>query len=176
MEGFALIKPNEEYGSQIKAYREEFRDCLDWMHGSGGLMQIADPEEWLRYVALCENPETVPDHKPSSSQFIYVRLADQKIVGMINIRHTHTEPFATWGGHIGYSVCPSERRKGYATQMLRAVLPECKKLGLDRVLLTAGDENIASVKTIVANGGVLEGRVMSPKHHVIVGRYWIEIE
>lgn len=60
--------------------------------------------------------------------------------------------------------------------MLSAVLPECKKLGLDRVLLTAGDENVASVKTIVANGGVLEGRVMSPKHHVIVGRYWIEIK
>lgn len=176
MEGFVLIKPNEEYVSQIRAYREEFRDCLDWMHGSGGLMQIDDPKAWLRYVALCENTETVPDHKPSSLQFIFVRQADRKIVGMINIRHTHTEPFATWGGHIGYSVCPSERRKGYATAMLRAVLPECKKLGLDRVLLTAGDENVASVKTIVANGGVLEGRVMSPKHHVIVGRYWIEIK
>ena len=59
---------------------------------------------------------------------------------------------------------------------MQAVLPEFKKLGLDRVLLTAGDENVASVKTIVANGGVLEGRVMSPKHHVIVGRYWIEIK
>ena len=59
---------------------------------------------------------------------------------------------------------------------MQAVLPEFKKLGLDRVPLTAGDENVASVKTIVANGGVLEGRVMSPKHHVIVGRYWIEIK
>lgn len=176
MEGCVLIKPNAAYLTQIKAYREEFRDCLDWMHGSGGLMQITDPEEWLRYVALCEKPETVPDNKPSSTQYIHVRLSDQKIVGMINVRHTHTEPFSTWGGHIGYSVCPSERRKGYATAMLRAVLPCCKELGLQRVLLTAGDENVASVKTIVANGGVLEGRVMSPKHHVLVGRYWIEIE
>ena len=49
-------------------------------------------------------------------------------------------------------------------------------LGLKLVLLTAGDENVASVKTIIANGGVLEGRVMPPKHHVMVGRYWIEIE
>ena len=59
---------------------------------------------------------------------------------------------------------------------LRAVLPQCKMLGLKLVLLTAGDENVASVKTIIANGGVLEGRVMPPKHHVMVGRYWIEIE
>lgn len=176
METLSLIKPNKNYLDQIKAYREEFSDCLDWMHGSGGLMQIEDPNEWLRYVKLCEKPETVPDGKPASSQFLFVRQSDNKIVGMINIRHSHTEPLGTWGGHIGYSVCPSERHKGYATKMLHEVLPYCKEIGLSRVLLTAGDENVGSVKTILANGGILECYVMSPKHHVMVGRYWIEIK
>lgn len=176
MDELFLTKPTIAYLPQIKAYRAEFSDCLDWMHGSGGLMKIEEPEEWLRYVALCENEETVPEGASTSSQFIFVRKADRKIVGMINIRHRHTEPLSTWGGHIGYSVSPSERRKGYATQMLHDALPYCKSLGLNRVLLTAGDENIGSVKAIVANGGILESYVMSPKHHVMVGRYWIEIK
>ena len=171
-----LTKPTKEYLTQIKAYRAEFADCIDWMHGSGGLMKIKDPEEWIRYVESCESEETVPEGVSTSSQFIFVRKADSKIVGMINIRHRHTEPLSTWGGHIGYSVCPSERMKGYATQMLHEVLPYCKNLGLNRVLLTAGDENMGSVKTIIANGGILESYVMSPKHHVMVGRYWIEIK
>ena len=59
--------------------------------------------------------------------------------------------------------------------MLNEILPYFKSLGLNRVLLTAGDENVGSVKTILANGGVLESYVMSPKHHVMVGRYWIDL-
>ncbi len=55
--------------------------------------------------------------------------------------------------------------------MLHDVLPYCKSLGLNRVLLTAGDENVGSVKAILVNGGVLESYVMTPKHHVMVGRY-----
>ena len=171
-----LTKPTAAYIPQIRAFREEFSDCLDWMHGSGGLMEIEDPEEWLRHVALCENRETVPDGTPPSVQFLYIRRTDGKIVGMINVRQGPDGPPETWGGHIGFSVCPSERRKGYAAQMLHDVLPYCKALGLDRVLLTAGEENVGSVKAIIANGGVLESRFMSPKHRVTVGRYRIDIK
>ncbi len=171
-----LVKPSARYTSQIRAYREEFADCLDWLHGAAGLAQREDPEEWLRYVALCENPQTVPDGVPVSSQFLYVRHSDEKIVGMIHVRHYPLEPLCTFGGHVGYSICPSERRKGYATSMLRDVLPHCKAIGLSRVLLTAGDENVGSVKAILANGGVYEGSVLSPKHHIMVRRYWIELD
>ena len=94
---------------------------------------------------------------------------------MIGVRHKPIGPLGTWGGHIGYCVCPPERMKGYATQMLHEVLPYCKSLGLKRVLLTAGDENVGSVKTILANGGILESYVTSEKHHVMVGRYWITL-
>ncbi|MBQ1892960.1 MAG: GNAT family N-acetyltransferase, partial [Clostridia bacterium] len=104
----------------------------------------------------------------------YLRKTDMKIVGMLGVRHRPTEPIETWGGHVGYCVCPSERRKGYAKAMLRDVLPYCKSIGLDRILLTAGDENKGSVRTILANGGVLENYVLSPRHQIMVGRYWIE--
>lgn len=175
MDRCMLIKPTREHLAQIRSYREEFSDCLDWLHGAVGLMHIEDPEEWLQYVERCENAETVPQGQSPSSQLIYLRKSDQKIVGMANIRHRPTEPVATWGGHVGYSVCPSERRKGYATRILKETLTFCRTLGLKRVLLTAGDENVGSVNAIKANGGVLEGYVMSPKHHVMVGRYWIEL-
>lgn len=176
MEGFKLVKPSADYLDEIRAYRKEFDGCLDWMHGSGGLMNIEDAEKWLEHLRLCENQETVPDGKPASSQFIYVRESDGKIVGMINVRHWHIEPLSTFGGHVGYSVCPSERKKGYATAMLKEVLPHCREIGLENVLLTVGLENTGSRRTILANGGVYEGTVISPKHNIPVERYWINIK
>ena len=104
-----------------------------------------------------------------------MRESDKKIVGMIGVRHRPEGPVETFGGHVGYCVCPSERRKGYAGEMLRRVLPYCKSLGLSRVLLTAGDENPGSVRTILKNGGVFESYYVSPKHGRVIGRYWIEV-
>lgn len=164
MEKLELLEPTEEYLEQIKAYRKEFADCLDWMHGTGGLMKIEKAEDWMEF----RRKDT------ASTQFLYVRLSDRKIVGMINITHTHTEPLSTFGGHIGYSVCPSECRKGYATAMLRDALTRCKELGLNKVLLTCGPENTGSLKAILANGGVFECMYFSTKHKIDIGRYWID--
>ena len=170
-----LVRPSAAYLEQIGAYRAEFADCMDWLHGAQGLREHADPAEWLRFLSLCENEDTVPAGGHLYSQFLYVRPADGRIVGMIGVRRRPIGPLETWGGHVGYSVRPSERRKGYASRMLHDVLPYCRQLGLNRVLLTAGDENVASVGAILANGGVLEGHVIFPKHQVPVGRYWIEL-
>ncbi len=174
MNGSELIRPTKELVPQIKAFRDEFLNSLDWLHGAQGLRYIEDPEEWLEYSKRLENEETVPNGSSPYTQFVYLRKTDMKIVGMLGVRHRPTEPIETWGGHVGYCVCPSERRKGYAKAMLRDVLPYCKSIGLDRILLTAGDENQGSVRTILANGGVLENYVLSPRHQIMVGRYWIE--
>lgn len=163
----SLVRPTEAYAEQIMAFKEEFANCLDWIHGARGLRYSKDPEEWFQYIA---------EHEENYTQFLYVRTADSKIVGMIGVQHRPDGPEETWGGHIGYCVCPSERKKGYAKQMLHDVLPYCKSIGLDRILLTAGDENEGSVRTILANGGVLENYVKTPRHDVPVGRYWIEIK
>lgn len=171
-----LVKASGEYLAQIKAFRDEFKDCLDWLHGAQGLRLIEEPAAWLRYLALCEDEATLPEGVHLYAQYLYVRLSDGKIVGMAGIRPKPIGPLDTWGGHVGYCVCPSERRKGYATRMLRELLPVCKSLGLDRVLLTAGDENVGSVRTILANGGVLESYVLTPRHPMPVGRYWIELQ
>ena len=94
---------------------------------------------------------------------------------MIDIRHFLNEYLENFGGHIGYSVAPSERRKGYASQMLKAALLKCKELGIDNVLITCIDNNEGSRKTILANGGLYESIVYEPDEKVFLERYWIAL-
>ena len=92
---------------------------------------------------------------------------------MIDIRHRLNEYLLQFGGNIGYSVRPSQRRKGYATEMLALALEECRKLGIDRALVTCDKTNIGSAKTIQKNGGVLENEVLEGDR--ITQRYWIAL-
>ncbi len=107
----------------------------------------------------------------NNSTFWLVNEANQ-IVGMSNIRHTLTEGLLLEGGHIGYGIRPTFRRRGYATKILELSLIEAKKLGINKVLVTCDKDNIGSVKTIVKNGGKLW------KEHILKGvaklNFWIE--
>jgi predicted acetyltransferase len=78
-----------------------------------------------------------------------------------------------FGGHIGYGIRPSERKKGYASLMLSLALPIAKKVGLEKVLITCDKSNLGSARTIISNGGVLENEVREEDD--IVQRYWIDI-
>lgn len=95
-------------------------------------------------------------------------------VGAVNIRHYLNDYLLQHAGHIGDGVRPSERRKGYATEMIRLALEECKKLGITRVLMVCDKTNIGSAKSIMNNGGVLENEITDDDGE-IEQRYWIEI-
>ena len=170
-----LIEPTLEYGEQIRAYRQEFIDSGDSMDGTGGLRKFDDPQEWIDFLAKHKDPKTIPEGRVPATQLIFVREEDRKIVGMIDIRHYLSEYLEKYGGHIGYSVAPSERLKGYATQMLKATLPVCKKLGIDKVLITCIKGNEGSKRTILNNGGVYETTVYEPDEKVKLEKYWITL-
>ena len=168
-----LIEPTAEYYLQIQEYRQEFLDSGDSMDGTDGLRRMEDPKKWVDHCYLSKNPDNVPKGRVPATQYIFVREEDNKIVGMLQIRHFLNDYLEKFGGHIGYSVVPSERRKGYASQMLKTALPKCKELGIDKVLITCIDDNEGSRKTILANGGIYESTVYEPDEKVSLERYWI---
>ena len=170
-----LIEPTMEYDSQIQAYRREFLETEGSMDGCGSLRRFETTREWLDQVEALRRPETTPPQLVPSTQYIYVRESDSKVVGVIQIRHCFNEFLEKYAGHIGYSVCPTERRNGYATQMLRLALPACKALGLDRVLISCVEGNEGSKRTILRNGGVYESTVFEPGEGVYLERYWIDL-
>jgi len=100
---------------------------------------------------------------------------DGEYVGSLAIRHDLNDFLAAEGGHIGYSVRPSARRRGHATDALRQALPVCRDLGLNRVLLTCDDDNLGSATVIEANGGVLTKTIPAPSNGQLVRHYWIDL-
>ena len=170
-----LIEPTMEYDAQIRAYRQDFLDAGDLADGTGSVLRYERTQDWLDHVERCRHKETIPPDRVPCTQYIYVREDDNKIVGMLQIRHTLNETLRKYSGHIGYSVCPSERRKGYATRMLAAALEKCREMGLTRVMLSCRPENEASRRTILKNGGTYESTVHEPEKGRDLERYWIEL-
>ena len=175
MDKCVLIKPDLSFENEIEAFRKEMIEANSSMDGTGPLKQMSDIKEWLKYSQCCGNKEYVPENWVTCEQYIYVRVADNKIVGMIQFRHYLNEFLEKYGGHIGYSVRPSERRKGYAKQMLAECLKACKAYGLKDILLTCNQENEGSKRTILANGGVYESTVYCESQDVYIERYWIHL-
>ena len=175
MEEFLLIRPKREYAGQIIEYRQEFLDAGDSMDGTGPLRRTPNPEEYIRICAQYEDPLKVPAHLVPATQFFFIRKSDNKLVGMIQVRHRFNDYLEKYAGHIGYSVRPSERRKGYAKEMLRMTLPFCREIGIDKVLITCIDGNIGSEKTILANGGIYEYTIHEPDENVNLKRFRITL-
>lgn len=170
-----LLKPDVSLIEQIAGYRAAFLASGESMDGTGPLRRMEDPLEWLAFNRLAEQPETKPDNWVPSEQFAFLRESDRKIVGMIQFRHEFNDFLREFGGNIGYSVHPNERRKGYAKRMLTECLKVCKAFGLERVLITCLVENEASRRTILSCCGVYERTTYCERDNVNLERYWIEL-
>lgn len=172
---FLLIEPNESFAEQISEYRQEFLDANSSMDGCGPLRRFENPIEYIAECKKYTSIETVPKDLVVATQFLYIRKSDNRLVGMIQVRHYFNKWLYKYGGHIGYSVRPHEIRKGYATSMLKAVLPYCKEIGLDKILVSCVDDNIGSEKAILNNGGIYESTVYEFGKRRKLKRFWIEL-
>lgn len=171
-----LIKPDETYAEEISSYREEMLLAGSSMDGTGALRRMQNPYEWLKYNALMERLETVPKDKVSATQYILTDTDTGRIYGMLQVRHELNEYLRNFAGHIGYSVRPTERRKGYAVKMLKLALKKCKEeFHMNRVMISCLVENEASRRTILSCGGVFEEKVFEHVENVWLEKYWITL-
>lgn len=119
---------------------------------------LEDPDEFVRFVGHLHAQRLPETPRPAAfvpSTVLWI-ADDAGYVGRISLRHRLTDALLTWGGHIGYGVRPSARRRGAATYALAAMLPVCRGLGIDPVLVTCDVANEASRRTILGNGGAYE--------------------
>ena len=153
-------------------YIEEFIRYNSNINGTGGLEKyVLDGKykDWLKFLEKLKKGPFLKYVKGST----YFLMNGKKIIGMINIRHTLNDTLLIIGGHIGYSIRPTERRKGYVKIMLYLALKKCQKLKLSTVLITCDDDNIASFKTIESLGGILENKIKYKGN--LIRRYFIDV-
>ena len=159
-------------------YRAQLIDMMDeWAATGEKIIPYAirkndwhDFEGYLAGLDTAPKPPLVPD-----STFFCLDEERGSFVGAVNIRHYLSDALLKSGGHIGDGVRPSERRRGVATAMIGLALDECRRLGIDRVLMVCDRDNIGSAKSIINNGGVLENEVENEQDGRIIQRYWIEL-
>lgn len=150
----------------------------DWVKSGEKIVPYASRREGQNYRELlikwkreASNEAYEKDLVPATLYFLIDESG--KIHGSTHIRHKLNENLIKHGGHIGYGVRPSERKRGIATKMLSLALPIAKELGIDKILVTCDKDNIASAKTILRNNGILENEISEGDN--ITQRYWIQL-
>ncbi len=175
-----LIIPSAEYE---KSYREALAETQGEERTVGTHLDFNGTESFEKFILrLCgyKDGQNLPDGFVRESVFW---LVDQgEFIGRVSIRHELTEHLRKIGGHIGYKIRPSKRRRGYGTLILSLALKKARTLGLKQALITCDETNIASRKIIEHNGGVLEDKTSQAMPTVRQGngkpdklRFWIEL-
>jgi predicted acetyltransferase len=175
MSELKLVVPSKEYDQKAFDYIKEFKEYNSEINGTGGLDRYDNYEEWLAKLQRDLDINNIPEGKVPANTYFCIRLSDNRVVGMINIRHKLNDFLLNEAGHIGYSIRPTERKKGYGTLMLKLGLEKSRELKLDKVLITCDKVNIGSAKVIQNNNGILENEVYSEVFAEVIQRYWITL-
>ena len=170
-----LIKLTKEYYEQLAEMIDEWKLDQETNHTNRSPWAIFknDYHDFDHYLDNLEINQA-KDGKVPDSVFFLLDKERNILLGAVNIRHYLNDHLLKYGGHIGDGIRPTERGKGYATEMIRLALIESKKLGINKVLMVCDKCNIASARTIVKNGGILENEIVDDNGE-IQQRYWIDL-
>jgi predicted acetyltransferase len=169
--GLKLVKYNKisesEYLDYINEWELSGERIVPWAAG----IETENFQNLLNKWAVNETDEAYKKGVVPST--LYFLVHKKRILGAIHFRHELNDDMLLNGGHIGYGIRPSERRKGYATNMLAMLLDDIRSKGYKKVLITCDDENIGSVKTIENANGVLHDK--TEFEGVVTRRYWVNL-
>jgi len=173
MMNVSLLTPTidlqEEYLDFYNEWKDSGETMIPWVISK-------DPSNFpamIQELLDAHNGINLPESWVPDSTYWLV-TDENKIVGAVNIRHSLTEHLFNAGGHIGYGIRPSERRKGYATKLLELSLEKTKELNITKALVVCDEVNTASEKTILHNGGLRDDDFIEEDGNV-VRRFWIEL-
>ena len=171
-----LVFPNKDYEARAKEFIAEFYEYGSEIAGSGSLdryLKESTYDEWLAKVFSYIDIANVPEGKIPGLTYFFVREEDDRIIGMINIRLALNDFLRNEAGHIGYCIRPTERRKGYGTELLRAGIAVCRRVEIGDIIVSCDKVNLASAGVIKNCGGVLEAELYSETFGEVIERYLI---
>jgi predicted acetyltransferase len=164
-------------------YKDSFLEALREFHAEGSSFDLlanlnaaslmSDFEDYVRQLIDQSKGKSLPQGWISHTT--YWIIDNDEFMGVIDLRHGLTPALEKYGGHVGYAIRPSKRRKSYATEAVKMLIPLAFRIGIKRVLITCDTNNTASIKVIESNGGILQDEIQNEGRKVLTRRYWIEI-
>ncbi len=166
----ALRLPTAADREDVLSFYREF----ETHHGTCiGFANHGDYETWLRGMQNRHTGTDLPEGYVREDFLLCYEGAE--LVGVFSLKYELTDYLLHFGGHVGYAVRPTRRCHGYATEILRRGLETARDAGFTRILAICDEDNVASERVILKNGGVLENTLFDPEENVTVKRYWISL-
>lgn len=169
-----LVSPSIEYKNSYISLLDEFNSLNEPLIPFPLKMDYSDFPKMVEELRGYEKGENLlSGFVPHSTYWL---IDNKEVVAVANLRHRLNDHLLKEGGHIGYGVRPSSRKKGFATILLAETIKKALDKGIKSILVTCEKDNIASAKVIQKNDGILEDELFSPAHEGIIQRYWIHIK
>jgi predicted acetyltransferase len=174
MNELKLVLPDESHKEQYLEMMDEWISFGGRLNPSALKNNGASYEKWLGWMKDDQSESTCPEG--AVPQTLYFAFNEANVLlGAVTIRHFLNERMFIDGGYVGYGVRPSQRRKCYAKRMLALAISKINEMGVNKILITCAIDNIGSIKTILANGGIFENEVLN-EYGALVKRFWVYCE
>lgn len=175
-EELLFVEPSMNFEKEIAAYRQEMLDADSSFDGCFSMKRMPNIKEYVDHCIEWANPRREADERGAwGNVLLAIRKSDMKMVGCMQVHNVLTKRMKNYTGHVGYSVRPSERRKGYAKKMLAKAVDFLSSFGFEEIVVSCLPENEASKKTILSNGGEYIETVFLDEDKVYLEKYKIKI-